>query len=107
MQRGYQELESKGGDGTAASHTDCRLGRWYYEGEGAGQFGSLPSFKQLDTPHKQVHGAVNKALVAARGDWLHNDALLQTILSEMESAELASKQVMQLLNRMVEEQNRV
>jgi hypothetical protein len=30
--------------------------------------------------------------------------VLHTILAEMESAEQASKQVMQLLNRMVEEQ---
>nr|WP_236661225.1 CZB domain-containing protein [Aeromonas jandaei] len=106
MQRGYQGLEEHGSDGAAVSHTDCRLGRWYYEGEGAALFGSLPSFKQLEIPHKLVHGAVNKALAASRGDWLHDDPLMQTILTEMDSAENASKQVMELLNRMVEEQNR-
>lgn len=105
MQRGYRGLEARGADGSAVSHTDCRLGRWYYEGDGAALFGSLASFKQLEIPHQQVHGAVNKALVAARGDWLHDDQLLHTILIEMESAENASKQVMELLNRMVQEQS--
>ena len=33
--------------------------------------------------------------------------ILHTILAEMDSAENASKQVMQLLNRMVEEQNQL
>ena len=65
----------------------------------------LPSFKLLETPHQQVHSAVNKALIASEGDWLHDDILLNTILTEMDSAENASKLVMQLLNRMVEEQN--
>lgn len=103
MQRGYHGLEVRDNE-SVASHTDCRLGRWYYQGEGGESFGKLPSFKHIEAPHKQVHEAVSRALTAARGDWLHDDRLLHTILAEMESAEQASKQVMQLLNRMVEEQ---
>ncbi len=103
MQRGYHGLEVRDSE-SVASHTDCRLGRWYYQGEGGDSFGKLPSFKHIEVPHKQVHEAVSRALTAARGDWLHDDRLLHTILAEMESAEQASKQVMQLLNRMVEEQ---
>ena len=103
MQRGYHGLEVRDSE-SVASHTDCRLGRWYYQGEGGESFGKLPSFKHIEVPHKQVHEAVSRALTAARGDWLHDDRLLHTILAEMESAEQASKQVMQLLNRMVEEQ---
>lgn len=103
MQRGYHGLEVRDSE-SVASHTDCRLGRWYYQGEGGESFGTLPSFKHIEVPHKQVHEAVSRALTAARGDWLHDDRLLHTILAEMESAEQASKQVMQLLNRMVEEQ---
>ncbi len=103
MQRGYHGLEVRDNE-NVASHTDCRLGRWYYQGEGGESFGKLPSFKHIEVPHKQVHEAVSRALTAARGDWLHDDRLLHTILAEMESAEQASKQVMQLLNRMVEEQ---
>ena len=103
MQRGYHGLEVRDNE-SVASHTDCRLGRWYYQGEGGESFGKLPSFKHIEVPHKQVHEAVSRALTAARGDWLHDDRLLHTILAEMESAEQASKQVMQLLNRMVEEQ---
>lgn len=38
-----------------AKHTMCRLGKWYYEGEGSHRYSSLPAFKALETPHAAVH----------------------------------------------------
>ena len=35
-------------------HTQCRLGQWYYNGEGK-QYASLESFIKIDTPHINVH----------------------------------------------------
>lgn len=32
-------------------HTQCRLGKWYFEGEGQNSFSHLPSFKKMDEPH--------------------------------------------------------
>ncbi|MCP4324330.1 MAG: hypothetical protein GY787_21220 [Alteromonadales bacterium] len=36
-------------------HTQCRLGKWYFEGEGLRLFSDSPRFIKLDAPHKQVH----------------------------------------------------
>jgi hypothetical protein len=45
-------------DKTAAdfsSHTDCRLGKWYYEGDGHGCFSNLPGYVEIEPPHIDVH----------------------------------------------------
>lgn len=38
-----------------ASHTGCRLGKWYYEGDGKECFSMLPAYKLIENPHKDVH----------------------------------------------------
>jgi len=38
-----------------ASHTACRLGKWYYEGDGKDCFSRLPEYKEIESPHKDVH----------------------------------------------------
>lgn len=38
-----------------ADHTMCRLGKWYYEGEGAQKYKLLSGFRDLEAPHMAVH----------------------------------------------------
>ena len=38
-----------------ASHTNCRLGKWYYNGDGKECFARLPAYDLIETPHKEVH----------------------------------------------------
>lgn len=38
-----------------ASHKDCRLGQWYYEGDGQHCFSKLPGYIELEPPHISVH----------------------------------------------------
>ena len=38
-----------------ADHTQCRLGKWYYQGEGRRDWSQLKSFQMLEEPHKRVH----------------------------------------------------
>ncbi len=45
-----------------ASHTACRLGKWYYEGDGRECFSKLAAYARLETPHKQVHAAGREAV---------------------------------------------
>jgi hypothetical protein len=44
------------------NHTECRLGKWYYEGQGRNDFSSLPSFIRLEEPHKKFHEATVEAM---------------------------------------------
>ena len=48
-----------------ASHTSCRLGRWYYEGEGRKIFISHPEFQSIERPHEAVHTEAKRAIEAS------------------------------------------
>ena len=37
------------------SYTVCRLGQWYYDGEGKAYFSKLPGYRAMEEPHKAVH----------------------------------------------------
>lgn len=80
-----------------ASHTACRLGKWYYEGDGHGCFSSLPSYKDVESPHKDVH-AYGKAAVA---NFLSGN--LKEALVNAGHMEQASAQVLQHLENMAQE----
>ncbi|RTL55578.1 MAG: chemotaxis protein [Rhodocyclaceae bacterium] len=54
------------GEGDLTDHTRCRLGQWYYEGEGKECYSSLPGYREMDAPHAQVHRAAKEALTALR-----------------------------------------
>ena len=46
------------GDKTAddfADHHQCRLGKWYYQGDGSQHFSHLQAYRALEEPHKRVH----------------------------------------------------
>ena len=38
-----------------ASHQACRLGKWYYEGEGMHCFSKLNGFREMEEPHQRFH----------------------------------------------------
>lgn len=39
---------------------NCRLGKWYYEGDGQESFSHTPSFSLLERPHELVHNATRR-----------------------------------------------
>lgn len=80
-----------------ADHTMCRLGQWYFQGEGAEKYSAYSAFKRLDAPHAQVHTYGLNALKAMKsGD------MAQAVkdLSVMESA---SVEVVNLLTSLSHE----
>ncbi|WYB23521.1 methyl-accepting chemotaxis protein [Gallaecimonas sp. GXIMD1310] len=104
MQNGYIALD-KGKDCqekdlVQVDHHNCRLGKWYYEGKGLETFNHLPSYKRLETPHRAVHSGVHKALDLVSRDWLHDDDILTRLVREMEKAEQASSEVIEIIGEM-------
>lgn len=77
-----------------ASHTACRLGKWYYEGEGKACFSQLPGYRELETPHKRVHDSALNALRA------HADNNVPLLLEQVSIMESESLSVLQGLERM-------
>jgi hypothetical protein len=64
-----------------ADHHHCRLGKWYYEGEGRDCFAQLPGYAAMEAHHKAVHDHGLAALKAYR-DGDQNTALKQARLME-------------------------
>ena len=82
--------------GQVAAHTDCRLGKWYYEGEGRACFSRLAGYKALEAPHIDVHKFGVAAVEAkAAGE-------MGAMLRHVEAMEAASILVVENLDRMSE-----
>ncbi|WGV98992.1 CZB domain-containing protein [Vibrio sp. YMD68] len=70
-----------------ADHTMCRLGKWYYEGEGVEKYNSFQTFKRIELPHQEVHKhGVAAMLLSAKGD--HQSAAKELSLMEKASFEV-------------------
>jgi hypothetical protein len=81
---------------TVASHTTCRLGKWYYEGEGRECFSRLDGYREIEAPHIDVHRygieALRARIAGNSGDMLRH----------VEAMEQASFRVLDNLQRMAE-----
>jgi hypothetical protein len=79
-----------------ASHQACRLGKWYYEGEGKECFEKLPGYREIESPHIDVHRMGIMALQAKNG----GDVAM--MLKHVEAMENASLQVINNLQLMAD-----
>lgn len=67
------------------NHHNCRLGKWYYEGEGQQFFASSPHYASLKRPHEKVHEST-KSMFAALDTEPLDYAALRPALEAMETA---------------------
>lgn len=77
------------------SETDCRLGRWYYQGVGNELFKGASGFAALEAPHRAVHVQARQALTHF---YAHRQEPALEALAGMEAANL---DVMNRLRRIV------
>jgi len=87
------------------SHKDCRLGKWYFEGNGLEQFSKTMAYQQLNEPHAAVHNGAHNVLSCSRSDWKSNDDIRQELLDNVYALEKASGEVMTLMDGMVDEKH--
>lgn len=83
-------------------HKSCRLGKWYLDA-GKSLFGGTRAYARLDQPHAQVHSSAHHAMRLAQQDWVNNPDIRNALIRELESAEQASGEVIQLISQMVGE----
>ncbi|GAB4346448.1 MAG: hypothetical protein Kow006_04940 [Gammaproteobacteria bacterium] len=74
---------------------NCRLGKWYYEGEGREYFSRTASYGELEGPHATVHTGTKDVLELAGQETL-DYAALEAALEVMEQA---SREVFAILDR--------
>ena len=64
-------------------HHNCRLGKWYYEGDGKENFSATSHYKSLETPHATVHNGTHKVFDLMVQDNVDANALVAAF-KEME-----------------------
>jgi methyl-accepting chemotaxis protein len=82
-------------------HHNCRLGKWYYEGEGADFFKKTPSYTSLESPHSIVHNSTHKIFDLMKTEQIGSEKFGK-VFEEMEHA---SDGVFATLDRMLQEKN--
>jgi hypothetical protein len=79
---------------SVSTHTACRFGKWYYQGDERAYFASLPGYREIEPPHIEVHHSGILALEAkAKGE-------LSDMLTHVEAMERASHEVISNLQTM-------
>ncbi len=92
----YRTLQNGTHDDGLRSHVQCRLGEWYYDGEGK-NYSHLRSYSQLEEPHKELHDHGQNALNHAQlGD-------LDGIIKSVNAMENSSEKVVAQLDLMMSE----
>ncbi|MEW5893286.1 MAG: methyl-accepting chemotaxis protein [Pseudomonadota bacterium] len=108
-QRAYMALSSGGNEQyvkpVQVDCHSCRLGKWYYEGEGKALFSKTPSYPALEAPHEQVHQSAHAMLHLIDQGWEADVALQQDIYAKLEQMEQGSLGVMQVIDRLVQEKH--
>lgn len=80
-------------DAEFEGHENCRLGHWYYQGEGQ-KYKGLSAFKALEAPHKEVH---RFGVLAMEKHDQDNEAAAYEELKKMEAA---SDELISILDRL-------
>lgn len=75
-----------------ADHTMCRLGKWYYQGEGKTKYSGFDTFKKIEAPHADVHTYGLAALLA------HAEGNKKEAVKKLALMEDASFKVVDLLS---------
>lgn len=77
-----------------SDHTRCRLGQWYYDGDGKSSCSHLSEFRELERPHQQVHLSGQQAIR------YYKDGECGRALEAAREMEEASLDVLKLLDRL-------
>lgn len=79
-----------------SDHEHCRLGQWYYNGEGADCYRKLDGYADLEAPHQEVHELAKRILsLKSLGDYDQAWALIPDL-------ESSSRRVTEALNRIAD-----
>jgi hypothetical protein len=107
VQKGYRAVETGANSEYARevsiTHQECKLGKWYHFGTGAQQYQHLPSYKKVDYPHQVAHKCMNLAMQHLAENWENSTVIQSYIIDNFKAVEQSSREVSELLDRIVEE----
>ena len=107
MQSAYRAIEvgadSKEAHSVAVEETDSSFGQWLISADGGQAYNHLPSFTHIMSPNRAVHLYVNVMTNMLKGDWEYNMELQEQLLLNMQCAEQASVDLLDLLSKLADE----
>ncbi len=68
-----------------STHKHCRLGKWYFDGEGVDCFSQLPGYREIATPHQAVH---DQGAIAIEAFYADDVGRTLAALNHMEQASM-------------------
>ena len=104
--RGYKTMFTKEVSGHFASDHECRLGKWYFEGNGKETFSKCPSYTRMEQPHNSVHHNIKQAVEYVKKE-TYSQQDIEEIIKLFTNAENASKDVITGLNAMLQEEKEI
>ncbi|MEA1916398.1 MAG: methyl-accepting chemotaxis protein [Campylobacterota bacterium] len=97
----YYSAASKTEQFKFVDHHNCRLGKWYYEGEGKEYFSKTKSYSSLETPHAAVHNGTHKVFDLMVKD----DVDLKELISAFKEMETGSSSVFTTLDNILHDKD--
>ena len=83
-------------------HRGCRLGKWYYEGDGYKNFRDTQGYKELEAHHASVHSHANQIASPIRDK---KPVTREFVEEQIKSFDIATKGVMREIDNMLKEKN--
>jgi len=97
----YSTILNENLDKEFIEHKNCRLGKWYFQGQGKERFGCKKAYSLIDEPHEIVHSIVHKNLDILKYDGGFHINELEPITENFKEMERASETLFSLLNELV------
>jgi len=82
-------------------HHNCRLGKWYYEGDGKDTFSHTSHYKALENPHATVHNGTHKVFDLMMDD----DVDKESMLAAFKEMEKGSDDVFDMLDKILHDKD--
>ena len=82
-------------------HHNCRLGKWYYEGDGKESFSKTPHYSKLETPHAAVHNGTHKVFDLM----VSNNLDVKALYNAFEEMEKGSDDVFKILDEILHDKD--
>ena len=86
---------------TFVDHKNCRLGKWYYEGDGKENFSKTSNYPRLESPHAVVHNGTHKVFDLMVEDKVDTSAL-SNAFDEMERG---SEDIFSILDKILHDRD--
>ena len=93
----YYSAVTKKEQFTFVDHKNCRLGKWYYDGDGKENFSKTANYSRLESPHAIVHNGTHKVFKLMMEENVDIIAL-QNAFDEMEKG---SDEIFTILDRIL------